>query len=85
MLSGKNTFRGPTTVKQGTLSLSDSHSLAANTEVTIAPDAMLGLNFKGQMNLRQLTLNGKIQSRGTYDAASTPRFLKGSGTLYVQP
>lgn len=84
-LSGANTCTGPTTVQQRTLTLAHAGSLSANAEVAIASGARLEVNFKGQMTLRKLTLDGKPQPPGIYTAASTPDFLKGSGTLVVQP
>ena len=84
-LSGTNSCTGPTMIKQGTLSLPHARSLGANTEIAIASGAKLEVNFKGQMTLRKLTLDGKPQPPGIYTATSTPDFLKGDGTLAVQP
>ena len=84
-LSGTNTYTGPTTVSQGTLALAHARSLGANAEVALADGATLELNFKGQMNIRRLTLDGKVQPPGACDATSAPRFCKGAGVLNVQP
>lgn len=84
-LSGTNTHTGPTTVNQGTLSIAHPRSLGANTDLAIASGATLELNFKGPMNIRRLTLGGKLQPPGACDATSAPRFLKGAGVLKVQP
>lgn len=84
-LSGTNSCTGPTMIKQGTLSLPHARSLGANTEIAIASGARLEVNFKGQMTLRKLTLDGKPQPPGIYTATSSPEFLKGDGTLAVQP
>lgn len=84
MLSGKNNFSGPTQVTQGTLSLANARSLGTNTEVSIAAGATLELNFKGQISVRQLTLDGKPQPPGSYTAATAPGFLKGNGVLHLQ-
>ena len=46
---------------------------------------MLELKFKGPMNVRKLTLAGKLQPPGAYDATTAPGFLKGSGVLIVHP
>ena len=84
-LSGTNTYTGPTTVLQGTLSIASERSLAANTDIAIASGATLELNFKGHMNIRKLTLDGKPQPPGIYSATSAPGFIKGTGILNVLP
>lgn len=84
-LSGTNRYTGPTTVNQGTLSIAHARSLGTNTDLAIASGATLELNFKGPMNIRRLTLGGKVQPPGACDATSAPRFLKGAGVLNVQP
>ncbi|MEN9574821.1 MAG: hypothetical protein RL514_2676 [Verrucomicrobiota bacterium] len=84
-LSGTNTYTGPTTVTQGTLALAHARSLSADSEVSIARGAELELTFKGQMSLRKLTLAGMLQPPGIYTATNAPGFLKGNGTLAVQP
>ena len=84
-LSGTNSCTGPTMIKQGTLSLPHGRSLGANAEVAIASGAKLEVNFKGQMTLRKLTLDGKPQPPGIYTATSSPEFLKGDGAIAVQP
>ena len=83
-LSGNNTYSGPTTVKQGTLSLTNAQSLGDKTEVSVADGAMLALNFRGEMHISKLTLEGKLQPSGTYSAANTPKFIKGDGVLNIQ-
>ena len=84
-LSGTNSYTGPTTVNQGTLSLAHARSLSADSEVSIARGAELELKFKGQMSLRKLTLAGRLQPPGIYTATNAPGFLKGNGTLAVPP
>jgi len=80
-LSGTNTYTGPTTVKQGTLLLTKAQGLGDKTEVSVADGAMLALNFKGEMNISKLTLDGKTQPAGIYSAATAPKFIKGEGIL----
>lgn len=80
-LSGTNTYTGPTTVKQGTLSLTNPRSLSDKTEVSLSEGAMLDLNFKGEMRVGKLYLDGKLQPAGTYNAANASKFIKGRGTL----
>ncbi|MCY2996338.1 MAG: autotransporter-associated beta strand repeat-containing protein [Planctomycetota bacterium] len=84
-LSGANTFTGPTTVKQGILAIATERSLGANPEITIASGATLELNFKGQMNIRTLTLDGKPQPPGVYSSANAADSIQGAGTLSVMP
>ncbi len=83
-ISGKNTYTGPTTVKQGTLQFTNVLGLGDKTEVSVADGAMLALNYKGEMHISKLTLDGKLQPAGTYSAASTPKFIKGDGILIAQ-
>ena len=80
-LSGANTYTGPTTVKQGTLSLTNLHSLGDKTEVSLSEGAVLALNFKGEMHISKLSFDGKLQPAGTYSAANAPKFIKGKGAL----
>ena len=83
-LSGSNTYTGPTTVTKGTLSLTNAKGLSDKTEVSVAEGATLGLNFKGEMRISKLTLDGKLQPAGTYSATSAPNFIKGEGILKTQ-
>ncbi|MEI6536524.1 MAG: autotransporter-associated beta strand repeat-containing protein, partial [Verrucomicrobiaceae bacterium] len=82
-LSGTNTYTGPTTVKQGTLSLTNPRSLSDKTEVSLSEGSMLELNFKGEMRISKLYLDGKLQPAGTYTAANAPKFIKGTGVLKI--
>ena len=83
-LSGKNSYSGPTTVKQGTLALTHAQGLGDKTEVSVADGAMLDLNFTGEMHPGKLTLDGKLQPAGTYSAATSPKFFKGKGVLKIE-
>jgi autotransporter-associated beta strand protein len=83
-LSGTNSYTGPTTVKQGTPSLANPRSLSDKTEVSLAEGAMLELNFKGEIRISKLYLDGKLQPAGTYSAANAPQFIKGKGVLKNQ-
>jgi len=80
-LSGSNTYTGPTTVTKGTLSFTNARGLGDKTEVSVADGAMLALNFKGEMLISKLTLDGKPQPAGIYSAATSPKFIKGDGIL----
>jgi len=83
-LSGTNTYTGPTTVTKGTLSFTNVKGLGDKTEVTVADGAMLALNFKGEMHIFKLTLDGKPQPAGTYSAATAPKFIKGEGSVKIE-
>jgi len=84
VLSGTNTYTGPTTVKQGTLSIASTHGLGDKTDVYISAGALLELGFKGEMRVSKLYLDGKPQPVGTYNAGTAPKFIKGTGILRVQ-
>jgi hypothetical protein len=84
VLSAENTYTGPTVVKQGTLAITNARGLGMSA-ITISKDAVLELNFTGEVKVRSLTLDGKIQTSGLYDAVKVPRFLKGPGVINVQP
>ena len=83
-ISGTNSYTGPTTITAGTLVLATARSLGDKTDVTIASDATLALNFKGEMHVGKLIIDGKPQPAGSYSAANTPKSLKGTGTLKTQ-
>jgi len=85
LLSGKNTYAGPTTVSKGSLSLGSGQALSPHTALTIAKGASLDLNFNGQAKVRKLVLDGKVQPAGTYRAADAADYLKGAGVLIVAP
>ena len=84
VLSAENTYMGPTIVKQGVLAITNARGLGMSA-VTISKEAVLELNFTGEVKVRSLTLDGKIQTAGLYDAAKVPGFLKGTGIINVQP
>ena len=80
-LSGANSYSGLTKVIKGTLSLANAFSLGDKTDVEVSEGATLELNFKGEMRVSKLTLGDKPQPTGTYSAASTPKFIRGTGLL----
>jgi autotransporter-associated beta strand protein len=82
-LSDTNTYTGPTTVKQGTLSFTNAKGLSDKADVSVSDGATLALNFKGEMHISKLTLDGKPQPAGNYSAATAPKFIKGEGTLKI--
>jgi autotransporter-associated beta strand protein len=80
-LSGANSYTGPTTVTQGTLSLANASSLGDKSEVSIADGATLDLNFEGEISISKIYLGGKLQPGGRYDAKNSPRYIQGKGVL----
>lgn len=83
-LSGTNTYTGSTTIKQGTLSLANPRGLSDKTEVSLSEGTMLDLNYKGEMRISKLYLDGRLQPAGIYSAANAPKFVKGKGVLRNQ-
>jgi len=81
ILSGVNSYTGLTTVAKGTLVLATAKSLGEKTDVSISEGAILDLDYKGEMRINKLVLDGKIQTAGVYSAKTTPRFIKGKGIL----
>jgi len=84
VLSGTNTYTGPTTVKQGTLTIANARSLGDKTDVYIAEGAVLDLDFKGEIRVGKLYIDGKVQSPGKYSAENGAKFIKGKGVLNNQ-
>jgi autotransporter-associated beta strand protein len=82
-LSGSNTFSGATKVVEGNLALSSAKSLDDKTQIEISAGAMLELNFKGELRVGKLIIDGKEQAAGTYDAKNSPQFIKGTGVLKI--
>ena len=80
-LSGTNSYTGSTMVKQGILSLANPRSLSDKTEVIISKGAILELDFKGEMCIRKLYFDDKLQPAGTYNSVNAPTFIKGKGLL----
>ncbi|MCX6880280.1 MAG: autotransporter-associated beta strand repeat-containing protein [Verrucomicrobia bacterium] len=80
-LSGVNSYTGPTTVTQGTLSLTNTRSLGGKADVYISEGATLDLNFEGEMRIGMLYLDGKPQPPGKHGAANAPKYIHGKGIL----
>ena len=83
VLSGSNTFSGATKVVEGTLALSSAKSVGEKTAIEISAGAMLELNFKGELRVGKLIIDGKEQAAGTYDAKNLPKLIKGTGVLKI--
>ncbi len=82
-LTGANTYTGNTTVNGGTLELAHA-TLATGSTVSIAGGgAQLKLDFSGANRVAALVLNGSTQATGIYNAANTPAYIAGTGSLVV--
>jgi len=84
ILSGSNTYTGPTTVLAGTLSISSAF-LADTSTLTIASGAVMNLNFSGSDTIATLVLGGAIVPAGTYNSAHPTygAYFTGAGSLIV--
>ena len=80
-LTGANTYTGNTTVNGGTLVLT-SPTLATNSTVTVANNAVLKLNFAVTNQVATLVLNGAPQPPGVYNSGNTP-LIAGTGSLMI--
>lgn len=81
-LAGANSYTGSTTVNGGILALAQPTLSPAST-VSIASGAKLQLNFAGNNQISALVLNGVSQPVGTYNAANTPAYFAGTGSLVI--
>jgi autotransporter-associated beta strand protein len=81
-LAASNSYTGNTTVSSGTLELAQA-TLATNSTVTIAGGANLNLSFSGINRICALVLNGFTQAPGVYNAATSPAYITGTGSLNV--
>ena len=54
-----------------------------NSFIEISAGAMLELNFKGELRVGKLIIDGKEQAAGTYDAKNLPKLIKGTGVLKI--
>ena len=84
LLNGANTYKGNTTVNEGTLAISQA-TLANNSTVTVAVSAgaVLQLDFAVTNTVGRLILDGTAQPAGVYGSSSgTPGFA-GIGSLLV--
>ena len=82
LAGASNTYGGNTTVSAGTLSVSAAFFGNTST-VTIANGAALNLNHAATDQVGGLVINGSVLAAGTYDAATHPGFITGSGKLQV--
>jgi autotransporter-associated beta strand protein len=89
-LSGTNTYSGATVVTNGTLTLTHSQCLSANSTVFLYSTATNNLAFNGTNTIRRLTVDGVLQrankvygSSTTGGAINLSPALSGSGYYYT--
>ncbi|MBN8460758.1 MAG: autotransporter-associated beta strand repeat-containing protein [Verrucomicrobia bacterium] len=81
--TGTNTYTGETIISAGTLEVAGAN-FADEAAVTVAAGATLTLNFTGVPDVvGSLTLGGTVLGPGTYDAATHPGLLAGTGSLKI--
>jgi autotransporter-associated beta strand protein len=81
-LTGSNSYTGNTTVNGGTLQIL-LPNLATNSTVSVAPGAVLRLDFTVTNTVASFITNGVPLAPGVYNAANAAPFLAGSGSLKV--
>jgi autotransporter-associated beta strand protein len=81
-LNGANSYNGNTTISGGTLTFGQP-TLPTNGTVFIASGALLNLTFIGTNPVGGLVLNGVSQPSGVYNAASSPAYIGGTGSLLI--
>ncbi|MEK7952881.1 cadherin-like beta sandwich domain-containing protein [Luteolibacter soli] len=82
-LTGANSYRGNTTITEGTLRLAQPNTGNDKSVVSIAAGATLDLNFIGSDTVATLVLGGVPQLDGLYNAANTGGAITGTGSLLV--
>jgi autotransporter-associated beta strand protein len=88
-LSSTNTYSGPTTLNEGTLSLSQPNTSNDASIVTMASDATLNLTFTGTDTVKRLYIDGQQRGPGVFGAVGSASPIKGipqitgTGTLTV--
>jgi fibronectin-binding autotransporter adhesin len=87
VLSGANAYTGNTVVQGGVLSIGSTNSLSGGA-VVITNGAVMNLNYSGQIQVTNVTLNGVLQSGGTFGAVGSganhpSASFTGTGLLYV--
>jgi autotransporter-associated beta strand protein len=84
VLSGANTYTGNTTVRAGTLEISQP-TLAMTSTVSVSNSAVLKLSFSTTNKVAALVLNGVSQAAGIYNSTTGSPYITGSGALLVGP
>ena len=90
ILSGINTYTGPTTVTGGTLEFGNVNALGSGA-LSISPGAKVKLNYSGEHNVASLSLGGVAQASGTYGSTASnatnknDTYFAGTGTVKAPP
>jgi len=82
-LTGANSYRGNTTITEGTLRLAQPNTGNDKSVVSIAAGATLDLTFTGSDTVATLVLAGTPQLDGLYNAANSGGAITGTGSLLV--
>ncbi len=82
VLSGTNTYTGPTTVTSGTLKCNNVNALGSG-DLSVSASATVNLNYTGDHVVTSLTLAGAVMPPGTYDSSDPSGRITGSGTVTV--
>ena len=85
-LMNNTTYTGNTIISVGTLQI-NYPSLATDSTISIATNAMLNLNFaNGETNtVASLVIDGVTYPGGVYSASTDPTYIVGTGSLLVVP
>ena len=81
VLSGHNTYSGPTRVLQGRLTLPGPQSLGEETELHLSSGGIVSLDFEGNVTIEALYVDGERQAAGTYGSANLGKHICGSGMI----
>jgi autotransporter-associated beta strand protein len=94
LLSGNNTYGGPTNITSGTLRLGQSASIPTNTSVTVATGGTFDVNGTsptigslagaGSVNLSALSLAGSLTTGGNNASTTFSGVISGSGGQLVK-
>jgi autotransporter-associated beta strand protein len=82
VLSGSNSYSGPTTVTSGTLECKNMNALGSG-DLSISSGAKVNLNYTGDRVVTSLTLAGAVMPPGTYDSSDPSGLITGTGTVTV--
>ena len=78
-----HTYSGPTCIKEGTIEFGTSAAPSPNSDHYVTSPGSLSLLYSGSKPIKRLFLNGVQLGLGTYDAASHPDLILGSGSIQV--
>lgn len=82
-LTGSNSYRGGTTVTNGTLRLAQANTGNDKSVVTLAAGAVLDLTFTGSDTVAALVIDGVPKPDGLYDVSNSGGAITGTGSILV--